>query len=519
MIATILPGSTNFHAVGYNERKVSKGVARLLEIQNFGTLGTFGKATPDELVKYLTEYSSRNDRILKAQFHVALSCKGHEMSEAELLEFTHQYLREMGYHEPGQPLLIYSHYDTDNTHLHVVTSRIAPDGRKIAHDHERRRSQEVIDHILGNNRKEKTAKDIDDAKAYTFSSFAQFKAILTAMGYEAYQKNDKVYIKYGGKVQQELSLSEIESLFKSNYRDRARCRQLRSILKKYRDVSTDKEELQKELKSKFGIDLVFFGKKDTPYGYMIIDHANQTVIHGARVLTMDELLDFATPEQRFDRIEDYIDQLLTLNPKITQGEIYKKLRKQRAYIKKGVIYSYDGKSRPLKPFMAEAIDRNNRIERVEQFHPTTEAERDMLCQIFKVNRPDLISLSEEKSQALADAVQRIRTIFEDTTNYNVRSSLREQGFILRQEADTTFAIDFKNHVIINLNEKGLDLSRLQWKDKPQNTQKNLPKHLHNTTNIRKFRDAGGGSQSEKREWEVGHKGNYDEIDDVRTLKR
>ena len=37
MIATILPGSSNFHAVGYNERKVAKGVARMLEMQNFGT--------------------------------------------------------------------------------------------------------------------------------------------------------------------------------------------------------------------------------------------------------------------------------------------------------------------------------------------------------------------------------------------------------------------------------------------------------------------------------------------------
>lgn len=50
MIATILPGSTNFHAVGYNEHKVSKGVARLIEIQNFGSLGTFHKPTPSELV-------------------------------------------------------------------------------------------------------------------------------------------------------------------------------------------------------------------------------------------------------------------------------------------------------------------------------------------------------------------------------------------------------------------------------------------------------------------------------------
>ena len=60
MIATILPGSTNFHAVGYNEHKVSKGVARLIEIQNFGSLGTFHKPTPSELVSYLQKYSSQN---------------------------------------------------------------------------------------------------------------------------------------------------------------------------------------------------------------------------------------------------------------------------------------------------------------------------------------------------------------------------------------------------------------------------------------------------------------------------
>lgn len=194
MIATILPGSTNFHAVGYNEHKVSKGVARLIEIQNFGSLGTFHKPTPSELVGYLQKYSSQNSRIRKPQFHVAISCKGHEMSEDELLDFAHQYLKEMGYGESGQPLLVYSHYDTENTHLHIVTSRVAPDGRKIQHSHERRRSQEVIDRILGNDRKKKTEDDIDAAKQYTFSSFAQFKAIMVSMGYEVYQKDENVRI-------------------------------------------------------------------------------------------------------------------------------------------------------------------------------------------------------------------------------------------------------------------------------------------------------------------------------------
>ena len=39
MIATILPSSTTFHAVDYNERKVSEGFAELLEMNNFGSIG------------------------------------------------------------------------------------------------------------------------------------------------------------------------------------------------------------------------------------------------------------------------------------------------------------------------------------------------------------------------------------------------------------------------------------------------------------------------------------------------
>ena len=513
MIATILPGSTNFHAVGYNERKVAKGTARLLEIKNFGALGTFGKPTPDELVSYLMEYTSRNDRIQKAQFHVAFSCKGHEMSESEVLEFAHQYLKEMGYMEEGQPLLAYSHYDTDNTHVHIITSRIAPDGRKIEHDNERRRSQEVIDRILGNDRKQKTQKGVDAAKEYTFSSFAQFKSVMLAMGYETYQKDGIVFIKHGGKVQQRLLLAEIEALYKPGNRSRERCRQLRSILKKYRDVSTNKKDLQKELKSKFGIDIVFFGRKDSHYGYMIVDHTNKTVINGARVLSVDELLDFATPEQRFDRIEDFIDKLFTLNPKITQSDIHEKLIKQHAYIKKGVIY-FDGESRPLKPYMAEAIDRNNRIAWVERFQPINEAERDLLCKIFKVNMPELVSLQSERTQSHTDAVNRLHEIFNDENIINVRGSLKENGFIIRQEPDATYAINFHTHVIVNLTEEGFDLNRLKSQQQSKNRQQ--PQSIFHLV---KLRDTKEGSRSEKREWEVGQKGNYDEVDDGRSMKR
>lgn len=341
------------------------------------------------------------------------------------------------------------------------------------------------------------------------------------MGYEVYQKDENVFVKHGGKVQKEISFSEIESLFKSGYRERTRCRQLRSILKKYRDVSSNKEELQKELKTKFGIDIVFFGKKDTPYGYMLVDHANKTVIHGARVLAVEELLDFSTPEERFNRIEDYIDRLLTLNPKITQGEIYSKIRKQRAYIKKGIIY-FDDQSRPLKPFMAEAIDRNNRIAMVELFSPANEAERDLLCKIFKVSRTDLVDISPERTHYHIDAVNRLREIFNDDTVTSVRSQLHEEGFIVRQDEDVTYAINFKQHIIINLTEENFNLDRPRKQFVKQIERQKYQQQTKPTSRFSgkgKLRDAGGGSHSEKREWEVGQKGSYDDVDDGNSIRR
>jgi hypothetical protein len=52
MIATILPSSTTFYAVEYNERKVAKGQAVLLEMQNFGYVGAVDGYTPEQLQQY-----------------------------------------------------------------------------------------------------------------------------------------------------------------------------------------------------------------------------------------------------------------------------------------------------------------------------------------------------------------------------------------------------------------------------------------------------------------------------------
>lgn len=527
MIATILPGSSSFHAVLYNERKVAKGTARLIEMKNFGILediDNFGKPTPEELRSYLQVYSARNGRIRQTQFHLAISCKGHEMTEDELLGFAHAYLKEMGYGQGGQPLLVYAHRDTGNNHIHIVTSRVAPDGSKINDSQERIRSQKVIDKILNQDVRMKAEKDYERAKGYSYHSLAQFKALLSSLGYESYLKNDNLYIKRQGTVQMKVPVTEIEESFSQSKRDRQRQREIKALLLKYRNVNTDVKGLQSDMKKNFGIDLVFFGRKDKPYGYIIIDHNRKQVLHGGHILRLELLLDFATPDEKLDRIDAFIDSVLAANPKATTFDINEKLRRSHAYIRRGVIHFGDG-SHNLNPLIAETILRNDRIRSIESFSPVTDAELDTLCHVYKVERKDLVSLLSERKPDSSEAVIQFRTLFDNPAldSNGLKSAIRENGFqIHRTEAGDILAINFNDKIIIDLRAEGFDLSRLYYspeiKGQPQVQRPTGRQPLPKKPCIRPLRDAGGAASDSNREWEVGNKSNYDDIDDGRSLK-
>ena len=360
MIATILPSSTTFHAVDYNERKVSEGVAELLEIKNFGFIGQVDTYTPEQLKQYLTKYTYRhNQRIKSPQFHLAISCRGDEYSYEQLLDIAHQYIKEMGYGEDGQPLLIYAHHDTDNHHIHIVTSRVAPDGHKIDDHHERVHSQDVINRIMGENQQQRASDAVKNAFEYKFATLSQFKAILESSGYECYNKDGNLCIKRDGHVIDTLPLTTIQQHLQTFEPDERRRKQLRAILLKYRDMTADKEELRQLMKQKFGVNLVFHGSKDNPYGYTIIDHQSKTVLKGGEVLKLKNLLQFQSKAERLHRMDEFIDAMLEDNPDLTTRELNRMLRRQfGTHISKGRI-AYNDDFIDLKDYQLQALKAND----------------------------------------------------------------------------------------------------------------------------------------------------------------
>ena len=526
MIATILPSSTNFHAVEYNERKVAEGKAELVEMLNFGYISNMGEYSTEDLISFLNDYSAKNNRIQKPQFHIAFSCRGHEMTHEQLVSFARRYMNEMGYGQQGQPMLIYAHHDTDNNHIHVITSRVAPDGQKIDNNHERRRSQDVINRLLQQSENERVGESTAKALEYTFTSVPQYMAILESLGYECYKENGDIVIKRAGMIQEKVSQAFVESKCRKDYfQDQRRKYQLKAVIKKYRDMSSNKEELQLLMRDKFGVSLVLIGSKDSPYGFFIVDHHTKSVLKGGDVLKLKDVLQFQSDEERFSKAEAFIDDMLDDNPNLTTRELNKLLRRQFGTKLMNGSILFHGISHELPEHVRQALRSNDRLSWLQSFHPANETEAAVLCSMGKYGHPDRLVLGEQSVNKEKTTAQ-LHELFENMPDESLHDKLHEDGYYILNDNDQYYCIDFANKVILNMEETGLDVDRLkrqQTKQENARIHPSSPQQSPSKPNIlqpiRKALQQQGGSKDSSREHEVGGHGNYDEIDDERKLKR
>lgn len=519
MIAEILSSSRSFSSVDYNERKVSKGVAELLEMKNFGYLQDLGIADAAAMQKFLKDYSAKNDRIIKTQFHVAISCKGSEHTHAELINIAHQYLEKMGYAKEGQPLLVYGHHDTDNNHIHVITSRVDPQGKKINDSFERVRSQQAIDEIMGVNRDERLNKAVANALIYKFESIPQFKAILESSGYECYEEDKDLFIKRSGVVQGKLHIVDIEKKTMKDYLEDKRKKQLKAIMQKYRDMVSDKEELKDVLRKKFGVDLIFIGSKDTPRGYMVVDHKNKAVYKGSTVLPIKSLLLFRDKDERLRRMDAFIDSMFEDNNKLTSIELNAMLWRQfGTYLHNGQVIA--GKDRiNLPDYILKTLRRNDKVSWLQSFNPSSQVEREILCKLGKIKDTSLLTIVDSRTRNVSESISTIKKALNEKTRDDVFSTLRSAGITMFKKDDHYYCVDINNKCVFDTREHGIDLLIIGKGHNIHNNETTTEK-TSNVTSGRITRLGGEGKAADiNREFEVGSRRKYDDIDDERTLKR
>ncbi|MDB5143612.1 MAG: relaxase [Mucilaginibacter sp.] len=148
MVAVIHSSSSLRNILNYNEQKVKQGLATCLEAAEYpkdaADLNFYQKLSRLEKLTELNQQTKVNS------VHISLNFDPSEqLSEERLKEIAAVYMDKIGF--AGQPYLLYRHTDAGHPHIHLVTTNIKPDGKRI----------EL--HNLGRNQSEKARKEIEIA--------------------------------------------------------------------------------------------------------------------------------------------------------------------------------------------------------------------------------------------------------------------------------------------------------------------------------------------------------------------
>ena len=351
-----------FPGAAYNEKKVLAGVAELAGHANIDgnflhtlhTLHSVGIDCSKEVERYLQSQSQTygNTRSTQWQVHLALSCKGQEKNKEQLVGIAHAMMQEYGMGK--QPYFIYFHHDTENNHVHILTTRVTAKGRLISDHCDYHRFNAALNRVV----KEDQQNDIGRMFEYSFTTEGQLMNIARGFHYKTGElKEDSGVLSFyhGGVEAIRVRRSDIDARIaelKADKRDIARreetAKRLKAIIIKYRELSLKqtaysaddqkmesegnekervqtKKELMKrkkvkilpevkkltdakgkllskleqyqmqwfidELRCKFGIAVHFQKDKNgIVRGYGIVDHNNKVALNGSEVMKLADII-------------------------------------------------------------------------------------------------------------------------------------------------------------------------------------------------------------------------------------
>ena len=128
MVARISTGKSITRMIYYNEHKVSQEKAQLIDAVHYGketeTLSLRQKQHRFEMLQ------DKNQNVKTNAVHISLNFDNSDKLTKDLLkQITSAYMEKIGF--SNQPYLVYQHHDAGHPHVHIVTSNIKEDGKRI----------------------------------------------------------------------------------------------------------------------------------------------------------------------------------------------------------------------------------------------------------------------------------------------------------------------------------------------------------------------------------------------------
>lgn len=129
MVVRISTGRSIRGALRYNEHKVAEGQATLLLAHRF--LQEPQTLRWEDKLRRFERLTEKNPRVRTNCVHISLNfARGEDLPAETLQRIATDYMARIGF--AGQPFLVYQHLDAAHPHLHIVTTNLQPDGKRIS---------------------------------------------------------------------------------------------------------------------------------------------------------------------------------------------------------------------------------------------------------------------------------------------------------------------------------------------------------------------------------------------------
>ncbi|HEY0056532.1 MAG TPA: relaxase/mobilization nuclease domain-containing protein [Pedobacter sp.] len=334
MVAKIISGKSIRGMLNYNENKVSESKAQLLLASGFAADVT--QMSLHQKLQRFQHLTMLTGKVKTNAIHISLNFDGQDkLNSEQLQQITISYMEKIGFGD--QPYLVYKHNDAAHPHLHIATTNIKSDGKRIdIHDIGRKLSEparkelEVEFNLVkadgrrlsnslgikaadltkvdyGKNPTKRAITNIVNAvvSTYKFTSLAELNAVLKQFNVVAdpgrentlmFQKNGLMYsiinekgeqvgvpIK-GSSIYNKPTLANLEKRFSQNHEKRLALKEplketINEISDKY--ITITKATFISEL-AKDDINVVFRqNEQGLAYGITFIDNHRKTVFNGS----------------------------------------------------------------------------------------------------------------------------------------------------------------------------------------------------------------------------------------------
>lgn len=244
MVAKVISGRTIRGVLSYNENKVKEGTAECILASGFAAEAQ-GLSFNDKLGTF-HYYMERNQKVKSNTLHVSLNFDPTErLNQDKLRAIAASYIEKIGF--KGQPFLVFEHHDAAHPHVHIITTNIRLDGRRICLKN------------IGKNQSERARKEIE-------IDFRLIKAQGRKSAVDPIKAADLTRAVYG-RSETKRAISNIVNAVIRSYKFTS-IHELNAVLKQY-NVIADRGREGTIIHSKNGLRYSLIGKDGNPVGVPI----------------------------------------------------------------------------------------------------------------------------------------------------------------------------------------------------------------------------------------------------------